>query len=274
MTGIDGGPLADIDGDRAVLATRNVAYSYPNGLQALEGVTVDLLRGKLLAVVGPSGCGKSTLLSVLAGLKQPSAGLVKIAASEGGRHNLSMMFQRDTLLPWLTVAENVSLFHRFRHVRRKSRQARAAELLSLVGLSDFANHHPYQLSGGMRRRIALLAAVAPYPEILLLDEPFSSLDEPTRVVIHQEMFDLIRRLEVSAILVTHDLAEAISLCDEILVMSPRPARVVARYSVPFGSKREILSLRKTGEFLSLYGTVWEELSRQIAMAAATPGVTG
>jgi ABC-type nitrate/sulfonate/bicarbonate transport system ATPase subunit len=164
-----------------------------------------------------------------------------------------MMFQKDTLLPWMTVAENVALHHRFRNVRRHARQERAMELLELVGLADFENRHPYELSGGMRRRVALLTAIAPQPQVLLLDEPFSSLDEPTRVVIHQEMFDLIRRLGVSTILVTHDLAEAISLCDEVAVMSPRPGRIVNRYSVPFGSSRRILQLRQSEEFLSLYG---------------------
>jgi ABC-type nitrate/sulfonate/bicarbonate transport system ATPase subunit len=180
---------------------------------------------------------------------------------------MAMVFQTDTLLPWLTAAENVGLHFKFRRRAPRSYvKHRVAELLEMVGLEEFANAYPYELSGGMRRRVAFLTAVAPKPAALLLDEPFSSLDEPTRVAIHQDVIRIMSELEMTVVLITHDLAEAITLCDEIVLLTGRPGRVFSRHTVPFPRERNALELRQTREFLDLYATLWKELSQQMTEA--------
>lgn len=245
------------------IAMRSVEFSYPNGLQALHDFSLDIPRGWIVGIVGPSGCGKSTLLSLLAGFNKPSSGEILQTRFDPNRHPLAMVFQKDTLLPWLTVAENVQLYSRFRRAERRSVKARVGELIKLAGLDGFERAYPYQLSGGMRRRVAFLAAVTAMPETLLLDEPFSSLDEPTRVGIHQDVLRIIRGINMTVVLVTHDLAEAISLCDEVVIVTRRPGRVASRQSVPFGRERNVLELRQRSDFLDLYGVLWHALSEQI-----------
>jgi NitT/TauT family transport system ATP-binding protein len=242
-----------------------VAYRYPGGVTALEGLTMTIPAKSSLGVVGPSGCGKSTLLQLLTGLREPSRGTINWPAPPPGVHPMAMVFQSDTLLPWKTAAENIGLHFKFRRsLSRSAIKQRVAELLELVGLQDFADAYPYELSGGMRRRVAFLTAVAPMPAALLLDEPFSSLDEPTRVAIHRDVIKIITEFEMTVVLVTHDLAEAITLCNEVVILTRRPGRVYSRHRVPFGRERKPLELRQTKPFLDLYATLWEELSRQIA----------
>lgn len=268
-----------------VLRLRDVAFTFPDGTQALDGISCAVQRGMILGVVGPSGCGKSTLLSVLAGLRAPSDGTVE-RNYRGDRHALSMVFQADTLAPWLTVEENARFFAKFRvHGQRRGRLAtvvrrvrggtaanraedeRLASLLRMVHLDGQLHAYPYQLSGGMRRRLQFLSGIAPEPEILLLDEPFSSVDEPTRVALHQDVFEVVRALGTTTILVTHDLAEAVTLCDRVLILSNRPARVAAVHEIPFGAERDVLGIRGSQQFLDLYGRLWDDLSEQIR---ATP----
>ena len=261
--------------DAPAISLRGVTYSYPNGTEALGGVDLDVASGSVHAVVGPSGCGKSTLLHLLAGLSSPTGGSVRFN-EEGGdkaRHGLTMVFQKDTLLPWLTVSGNIALYFRF-HPRPKSEVAeRVQEMLALAGLQSFAHAYPYQLSGGMRRRVAFLAAIAPQPRILLLDEPFSSLDEPTRIAIHQEVYRILRRLNMTCLVVTHDLAEASSLSDDVTILTSRPGRVATQHRVPFGKgDRNMLELRQTQPFLELYGRLWHDLSQQIKRGDQRPTV--
>jgi NitT/TauT family transport system ATP-binding protein len=244
-----------------------VSFSYVPGVPVLEDVSLTIREGSVLGIVGPSGCGKSTVLSILAGLHRPSSGRVSWSPEASGkdRHKLAMVFQKDTLLPWLTASDNAGLHFRFRNSRTPKAEARSrvAGLMKMAGLEGSEGKFPYQLSGGMRRRVAFLTAVAPQPRTLLLDEPFSSLDEPTRVGIHQDVLKIIKSLGITVVLVTHDLAEAISLCDDVVILSTRPARVFKQHRVPFGNEREMLKLRQTAEFLSLYATLWEQLSVQI-----------
>lgn len=237
-----------------------------NGVAALRDLSLSIAAGNVTGVVGPSGCGKSTFLYLLAGLLAPTSGTVRRRPPPEGAHPLTMVFQRDTLLPWLTARENVGLYFRFHRAPRSDVRRTVDRLLQMVGLEEFADAYPYQLSGGMRRRVALLAGFAPKPSMMLMDEPFSSLDEPTRVAVHQDLLRIIRQSEMTVVLVTHDLAEAITLCDEIVIMSARPGRVVSRHPVPFGRERDVLALRQTPEFLSLYGALWRELGEQIALA--------
>jgi NitT/TauT family transport system ATP-binding protein len=252
-----------VGSEAVAVVLRDVAFTYPGGVAALRTVSLSIPRGKSVGIIGPSGCGKSTLLSILAGQNKPTAGSAAVVSFDKTRHPLAMVFQKDTLLPWLTTVGNIKLYYRYHRTSRRIVDARVRELVQLAGLQGFENHYPYQLSGGMRRRVAFLSAIAATPEILLLDESFSSLDEPTRVAIHQDVFNITRRLGTTMILVTHDLAEAISLCDEVVILTGRPASVFSTHDVPFGSTRDILELRQQPAFLELYGTLWRELSEQI-----------
>ncbi|WP_329343604.1 ABC transporter ATP-binding protein [Streptomyces sp. NBC_01352] len=247
----------------ALTATR-LSYRYPNGLQALGDFTTDIEQGEIVSIVGPSGCGKSTLLRILAGLRDPSGGALVRAEPEAGRHTCTMVFQEDTLLPWLKVAENVRLFHRFQGERASRSRQRITELLAMVGLERFADSYPSQLSGGMRRRVAVLTAVAPLPALLLLDEPFSALDEPTRISVHQDVYQLVRRFGITAVLVTHDLGEAVSLSDRILLLSKGPSTIVQEYRTPFGTDRDLLDVRSDPRFLEMYGQIWHDFRQQSA----------
>lgn len=244
----------------------NVDFSYPNGVLALRGLTLDLPEAQITAVIGPSGCGKSTLLRLVGGLAQPDSGLLDVPV----RHSpvavpISMVFQTDTLLPWMTVEQNVSLGFKLGRRSRRARldRARVERLLEMVGLSDFAKAYPYQLSGGMRRRVAFLTAVAPESRLLLLDEPFSALDEPTRVAIHQDVLRIVRDFGMSVVLVTHDLAEAITLSDQVAILSSRPAHVAKLHMIPFGRDRNVFELRQHSDYQALYGQLWNDLSQEI-----------
>jgi ABC-type nitrate/sulfonate/bicarbonate transport system ATPase subunit len=184
---------------------------------------------------------------------------------------MTMVFQVDTVLPWLTAADNVALYFKLgragRRVDKAVARQRVEALFRMVGLEDFKRSYPYQLSGGMRRRIAFMTAVAPEPAVLLLDEPFSSLDEPTRVAIHQDVLRIMSDQDMTVVLVTHDLAEAITLCDEVVILTARPGRVLSRHRVPFPRQgRNAIDLRHSREFLDLYAVLWEELGSQIFTA--------
>lgn len=247
------------------LELRNISFRYASGTEALEGVDFSVRRGELVGIVGPSGCGKSTLLQIVSGFAQPSTGQAVRPVRTAGRHPMAMVFQKDTVLPWLTVAKNIGLAS---HLARDRRNATAnanmvTRLIEMGGLTDFRDAYPYQLSGGMRRRVAFLTSVAAHPQLLLLDEPFSALDEPTKIGIHQSIREIMRELAISGILVTHDIQEAITLCDEVIVLTRRPGSVASRHRIPFEPDRVMLELRERPEFLTLYGTLWHELSRQI-----------
>jgi NitT/TauT family transport system ATP-binding protein len=266
-------PSHGVDGDDgqtlSAIQIQHISLQYPTGVTALSGMNVTIPTGSSVAITGPSGCGKSTLLKLLAGLLPPSNGHIIWPPFPPGTHPLSMVFQTDTLLPWLTARQNVALYFRLgrtgRHIEKAKAAARVDALFEMVGLQDFRDTYPYQLSGGMRRRIAFMAAVAPHPAVLLLDEPFSSLDEPTRVSIHQDVLRITSDLDMTVILVTHDLAEAITLCDEVVILTSRPGRVLSTHRVPSPRVgRNALELRHTSEFLDLYATMWEELGSQIS----------
>lgn len=250
-----------------LLDVADVTFGYPNGSIVLDRLSIAVPEGSITGVVGPSGCGKSTLLALVAGLLTPGSGRVAWSADTvtPPRHPLTMMFQKDTLLPWLNVENNIGLHFRVSNSRlsKDQQRARIAELIRLASLDGAERKFPYQLSGGMRRRTAFLASVAPHPRTLLLDEPFSALDEPTRIGIHQDIFNIVKREGITVLLITHDLGEAISLSDQVLVLSAQPASVFKRFEIPFGAERDFLELRESAQFLELYGHVWEQMAIQI-----------
>lgn len=253
-------PLVNLD---------QVGFRYRDGTEAVRSVSVEVQRGKVISIVGPSGCGKSTLLSLIAGLAEPTSGAVAWQGDRGRAAGptaglFTMMFQKDTLLPWLTVTANVAFGLRYTELTKAEQQARIDRLLRLGGLQEFADVYPNQLSGGMRRRVAFLSSVAPFPQMLLLDEPFSALDEPTRVALHADVLSIIRELGMTVILVTHDLGEAITLSDEIVILTKRPARVAESHTIDLGTERDVLTLRESDKYQELYAELWASLRRQIS----------
>jgi ABC-type nitrate/sulfonate/bicarbonate transport system ATPase subunit len=265
----DAETVTETDTRDMLIELADVSYTYPNGLQAVSDVSLRIDRGSRLGVVGPSGCGKSTLLRLITELAQPERGrIVRNYEAMSDRAPIAMVFQEDTLLPWLTVRKNVSLYYRMHPgiLSKAEIDERVDHLLSMVGLDGFGDMFPRQLSGGMKRRVAFLAAIAPRPQLLLLDEPFSSVDEPTRVEIHQQVRDILDEFKITTILVTHDLAEALSLMDTVAILSARPARVAQLRSVELDGGSDLLEARATPQFLELYGHLWEALSHEIRVA--------
>jgi NitT/TauT family transport system ATP-binding protein len=198
-------------------------------VQALDGIELTVADGEFVSLIGPSGCGKSTLLRVVADLEQPTGGTVLVAGRSPRQARLDqeygMAFQAAGLLEWRTVAENVELPLQVHGVAKAERRARAAELLALVGLADFARSRPAQLSGGMQQRVAIARALAPSPRLLLMDEPFGALDEMTRERMQAELLRIARETGAAVLFVTHSIPEAVVLSDRVVVMSPRPGRI-------------------------------------------------
>jgi len=208
-----------------MLALENIGKTYPNGVQALGGVSFTVGPGEIVAIVGGSGCGKSTLLRAVSGLDTPSQGRVLLDGEPvtAPHEKIGIVFQEPRLLPWLTVADNVGFGLEDRP--RAERRERVAAALARVGLSDKANGWPRELSGGQAQRVAIARALVPRPEVLLLDEPFSALDAFTRVSLQDHLLDLWTDLRPTLVLVTHDVDEAIVLADRIMVMRPRPGLI-------------------------------------------------
>lgn len=222
----------------------DVAKSYGAGrsaVVALEHICMTVGIGEFVCIVGASGCGKSTLLSLVAGLDEPTSGRVEIA----GRR-VAMMFQEPALFPWLTAAGNTELALRARRTPRPERHRRARELLSTVGLGDFTDKLPHQLSGGMRQRVALARALAQDVDVLVMDEPFGALDAITRDLLHGELERIWRERGLTVLFVTHNVAEAVRLGDRVALLGNRPSRVVAEFAVPIERPRRN-HLRQTAE---------------------------
>jgi sulfonate transport system ATP-binding protein len=254
-------------------------YLTPAGtaFTALSEVDLAVGPGQFCAVVGPTGCGKSTTLTLVAGLDRPSAGDVRVGGQmvDGIASGTSFVFQADALLPWKTVLGNVAMGPIFHGIPKKVAQANAREWLRVVGLAGFENHHPHQLSGGMRKRVSLAGALINEPSILLMDEPFAALDVQTKAIMSNELLDLWDQTRPSVIFVTHDLEEAIALADRVVVMTAGPGTVKAVYDIdlprPRGSVQEI---RFEPRFLELHQRIWESLREEVerAYARSAPGV--
>src|SRR5688572_29917098 len=208
-----------------MLALDRIGKTYPNGVRAIDGVSIKVELGEIVAVVGGSGCGKSTLLRVTSGLDPATQGTVTLNGTRitAPHEKIGMIFQEPRLLPWLSVANNVGFG--LAHLPAAERNAREAQALERVGLTEKAAMWPRELSGGQAQRVAIARALVPQPEVLLLDEPFSALDAFTRVDLQDHLLDLWADLKPTLILVTHDVEEAIVLADRVLVMRPRPGRI-------------------------------------------------
>ena len=253
-------PSTDLSpGPAPLVLARGVSLRFPGGLLALDDIDLELRRGELLAIVGPSGCGKSTLLRALAGLLPTTGGALTVAGlapavarREWGR--LAFVFQDPTLLPWRTVHDNVRLPLELGRHREPDPEAAVARVLALVGLQEFAGAHPAELSGGMRMRASLARALVTRPELLLLDEPFGALDELTREHLDDELLRLWQRDRFAAVAVTHNLSEAVLLADRVLVLSPRPGRVIHQQPIDLPRPRPH-GLQHTPEFAAQLATL-------------------
>ena len=215
-------------------------------VEALRSVNLDIARGSFVSFVGPSGCGKSTLLNMVAGLLDPSSGRVLFEDEEVTEpsREMGVMFQRPVLLPWRTVEKNVLLPAEVFGLDLAEVAPRVRETLEMVGLGDFIESLPQHLSGGMQQRAALARVLAYRPKVLLMDEPFGALDEFTREAMNVELLRLVRPSEITVLFVTHNIQEAVFLSDRVVVMSPRPGRMVGIVDVPFGRDREMEIMRQ------------------------------
>lgn len=202
-------------------------------LTAVDGLTFSVRKGEFLAVVGPSGCGKSTILNMVAGLDPASEGEIRIGSApvRGPSNQVGFMLQKDLLLPWRTIVGNVEFGLESRDVAAAERRRRAIHELERCRLADFANHYPYQLSGGMRQRAALARTLAVEPAIILLDEPFSALDAQTKLILQKNFASTIAAAGITTVLITHDLTEAVLMSDRVIVMSERPGRIIDDFVV-------------------------------------------
>lgn len=238
-------------------------YQSTNGeIEAISNVSFSVNSGEYVSIVGPSGCGKSTLLSIIAGLLKPTGGTVTVDGETVLKPNakLGYMFQKDQLFSWRTVYQNVLLGLEIQHQKTPDNIAYVDKLLKEYGLYEFKDKFPDQLSGGMRQRAALIRTLACRPEILLLDEPFSSLDYQTRLAVADDIYQIIENEKKTAIMVTHDIAESISVSDRIIILSGRPAKVKEIVDITFSEPtRTPLACRKYPEFQKYFNHIWKEL---------------
>ena len=240
-------------------------------MTAIRDVTLSVKPGEFCAVVGPTGCGKSTTLTLAAGLDRPSAGIVRVSGKpvDGITKGASFVFQSDALLPWKSVIANVALGQTFRGVPKRMAQDKARDWLNVVGLSGFEDHYPHQLSGGMRKRVALAAALMNEPSMLLMDEPFSALDVQTRAIMSNELLSMWDKVKPSVLFVTHDLEESIALADKVAVITASPGTVKAVFEIDLPRPRgAVQDIRFDKRFLELYQQIWEALREEVERAYA------
>ena len=251
---------------KRILELEHVHYAYhtPEGeTPALTDLTFSVNAGEFLAIVGPSGCGKTTLLSLIAGLLTPEKGQIRIYQKplSESTTNIGYMLQHDELFEWRTIYQNVLLGLEIQHMLNASTRQHAHELLETYGLKQFENARPSELSGGMRQRAALIRTLVRKPDLLLLDEPFSALDYQTRLNVGDDIGQILRKEKKTAILVTHDLSEAISLADRVIILSRRPATIHQTIPIFFDLDNDTpLNRRDTPEFKSYFKLIWKEMN--------------
>ena len=243
---------------------------------AIRDVTLTVEAGQFCAIVGPTGCGKSTTLAQVSGLEKPSAGSVSVGGRivDGITDGVSYMFQADSLFPWKSVLNNVMVGPVLTGTPKKEATALARDWLRRVGLAGFEDRYPHQLSGGMRKRVAMAAALINRPRILLMDEPFGALDVQTKAIMQNELLQLWEETRPSVLFITHDLDEAVALADRVMIMTSSPGTVKDVFEIDLPRPRgDVQQIRHEGRFLELQGQIWESLRDEVDRAyAATAGV--
>jgi NitT/TauT family transport system ATP-binding protein len=256
----------------AAIELRNVTKRFrtPTGqaYTAIRDLSLSVAPGEFCAIVGPTGCGKSTTLGLISGLERPSAGeaLVMGKAVQGIDPRIGYVFQSDAVFPWKSVLNNVATGPMFRGQPKARAIERARDWIARVGLSGFENHYPHQLSGGMRKRVALAQTFINEPQILLMDEPFSALDVQTRTLMEDELLQLWSSLNASVVFVTHDLEEAISLADRVCVITAGPGTVKGIYTIDLPRPRHVAEIRFEPRFIQLYQQIWEDLRNEVMIS--------
>jgi NitT/TauT family transport system ATP-binding protein len=249
------------------------AFSFGGGaLVAVDRVSLDVREGEFVSLLGPSGSGKSTVLNMIAGLIPASDGTVSIDGQpmRAGHFSptLGYVFQRDTTYPWRTVARNIGLGLELAGVRRPERAERVAAAVRSAGLTGFEKAFPGMLSGGMRQRVSLMRTLVMEPEILLMDEPFGALDAHTKLDMQRLLLEIWERQRQTVVFVTHDLGEALTLSDRIVLLSARPGRVKEEFEIPFARPRDAVRLRETAEYAALFSRVWHSLGEELTRTAS------
>ena len=245
---------------KKIMEVKNICKTYQsqNGeIEALKNISFDICEGEYISIIGPSGCGKSTLLSIISGLENKSSGEIYIDGKIG------YMLQKDNLLEWRTIYKNVLLGLEIQKENTPENRAYVEELLKKYGLYEFKDKYPTQLSGGMRQRVALIRTLAIRPKILLLDEAFSALDYQTRLMVTEDIFKILKAENITALMVTHDISEAISMSDRVIVLSERPATVKTIHKIDFEMEnRTPLNCRENPKFSKYFNLMWKELGNK------------
>ena len=248
-----------------ILEIKNVSkkYQHKDGeLLAMKDINLKVKKGEFVSIIGPSGCGKSTLLSIISGLEEKSEGKIYIENEEikGVSNKIGYMLQKDCLLEWRTIYSNILLGLEIKGIKNKENTKYAENLLKKYGLYEFKDKFPSQLSGGMRQRAALIRTLSVKPKILLLDEAFSALDYQTRIKVTVDIYEILKKEKITTIMVTHDITEAISMGDRVIVLSKRPGTIKSIYDMKFDlERRNPLTCRQTPEFSKYFDILWKEL---------------
>ena len=248
--------------NNVILSIKNLKKNYEsksNEIVAVDNFSLDLNESEFIAIVGPSGSGKTTILSILAGLLEKSSGKINLKENT----KIGYMLQQDALFEWRTILNNCLLSLEIDNNLNEESRNYVTNLLNKYGLKDFINSYPKSLSGGMRQRVALIRTLANNPNILLLDEPFSALDYQTRLAVADDVYKIIKEEKKSVIMVTHDLAEAISMADRIIVLSKRPSKIKNIYDIHFNDKDIPSKVRKKKEFYDYYDLIWKDIDKNV-----------
>src|SRR5215212_8062412 len=253
------------DASLAAIRIRSLTKTF-GALTAIDNVSVDIQSGEFFMIVGPSGCGKTTLLRILAGLEQATAGTLEIAAPRSDRPTNAMIFQGDSIFPWMTVWNNAAYGLRMRGAPKAQIREVVGHYLDRTGLLPFADRYPHQLSAGMKQRVSIARAFASDPEVLLMDEPFSALDEQNRTLLQEELLRIWDDDKKTVVFITHSVDEAVTMGDRIVVMTAHPGRIKSIVEVPFPRPREVLALRREPAYGALVFRIWGDLRDEVDRA--------
>lgn len=238
---------------------KKIYHNLDDETMAINDLNLDIYENEIVAIVGPSGCGKSTLLSILSNLEEKSDGEINFSSD----NSIGYMLQNDSLFPWRNILENCLIGLEVQNKKTNDNIDRVKELLNKYGLKDFSESYPCNLSGGMKQRVALIRTLATNPSLLLLDEPYSALDYQTRLALSNDLYKIIKQENKTAIMITHDIAEAISLADRIIVLTKRPCRVKKIYQIELENKTTPIENRKDPKFSYYYDKIWRDLDVHI-----------
>ncbi len=260
----------------ALLSIENVHKEYQvrgKKVLALDSVDLTIAEGEFVTVVGPSGCGKSTLLNLIVGLMRSSMGRIVFrgAPIEGITTKIGYVTQKDNLLPWRTLIENVEIALEIRAIEKSARRTQAQDLIDQVGLGGFEDHYPHELSGGMRQRANIIRTLIYDPELILMDEPFGPLDAQTRIVLQDQLLKLWYASKKTIVFITHDLIEAITLADRVVLMSARPGRIKSIEQIAIPRPRDVFKIHEDAQFRSAYERLWQQLRPEVTLSESAKG---